>query len=163
MRIDGNVGGKPHYFPNSYHNPKPSADSAPGFLPEAEEVPMQVANNVLSRKGHYMHEGSPTEYDQVRELYCRVLTPQKREELHKNIALLLRHADPIVQKKYLVQLYVIDPGYASAIYNLLPEHIDYTPEDIADGAKTAHLAGKNPRFFSTSKQASFMGMPISKT
>ncbi|KAG9094732.1 hypothetical protein FRC06_010531, partial [Ceratobasidium sp. 370] len=139
MRVDGNVGGKPHYVPNSYHNPKSTTDGAPDFLPEAEEVPMQVANNILSRKGHYMHEGSPTEYDRVRELYRRVLTPAKREELHKNTALLLRHADPIVQKSYLVQLHAIDAGYATTIYDLLPAHTGYTLGDIAEGAKTAHL------------------------
>ncbi|KAG8789408.1 hypothetical protein FRC12_013556 [Ceratobasidium sp. 428] len=160
MRIDGNVGGKPHYFPNSYHNPKPSTNGAPGFLPEAEEVPMQVANNVLSRKGHYLHEGSPTEYNQVRELYRRVLTPQKREELHKNTAVLLRHADAIVQKKYLVQLYAIDPSYCLAIYDLLPTHEGYTLEEIAEDSKEAHLVGKNPQFFAAGKGASFMGMPI---
>ncbi|CAE6479979.1 unnamed protein product [Rhizoctonia solani] len=160
MRIDGNVASKPTYFPNSYHNNKPTTAGAPGFLPQAEEVPMQVANNILSRKSYYLHEGSPTEYNQVRELYQRVLTPQKREELHSNTARLLKHADAVVQKNYLIQLHAIDPGYATAIYDLLPEHKGYTFEDIAEGAKSAHLVGKNPQFFSAGKGASFMGMPI---
>lgn len=51
---------------------------------------MQVADNVLSRKGHYLHEGTPTEYTQVRELYQHVLTPKKRDGLHYNTARLLK-------------------------------------------------------------------------
>ncbi|ELU37193.1 catalase [Rhizoctonia solani AG-1 IA] len=160
MRIDGNVASKPTYFPNSYHNNKPTTAGAPGFLPQAEEVPMQVASNILSRKGYYLHEGSLSEYNQVRELYTRVLTPPKREELHSNTARLLKHADGIVQKNYLIQLYAIEPGYAKAIYDLLPEHSGYTLEEIAEGAKSAHLVGKNPQFFSAGKGASFMGMPL---
>lgn len=86
---------------------------------------MQVADNVLSRKGHYLHEGSPSEYDQVRQLYRRVMTEAQRANLHQNTARLLRvrsllfaldcplsmrlqHADPIVQKNYLIQLQAID-------------------------------------------------------
>ncbi|QRV89324.1 catalase [Ceratobasidium sp. AG-Ba] len=160
MRIDGNVAGKPTYFPNSYHNRKPTTGGAPGFLPEAEEVPMQVASNVLSRKSYYLHEGTPSEYNQVRELYSRVLTPEKRNELHKNTATLLKHCDSIVQKNYLIQLCAIDQSYARAIYDLLPAHDGYTLEEIKEQSKEAHLVGKNPRFFSVSKGANFMGMPI---
>ncbi|KAG8686611.1 hypothetical protein FRC11_008689, partial [Ceratobasidium sp. 423] len=159
MRTDGNITSKPTYFPNSYHN-RPTTSGAPGFLPQAEGVPMQVASNVTSRKGYYLHEGSPTEYNQVRELYQRVLTPQKREELHSNTARLLKHADGIVQKNYLIQLYAIDPGYAKNIYDLLPEHKGYTPEEVAEGAKLARLVGKNPQFFSAAKGTSFMSMPL---
>ncbi|KAG8724555.1 hypothetical protein FRC09_017264 [Ceratobasidium sp. 395] len=131
-------------FMARYHNQEPTTSGAPGFLPEAAEAPMQVADNTLSRKSRFLHEGSPTDYDQVRELYRRVLTPEKREELHKNTAVLLKYADPIVQKGYLVQLYAVDPGYAKSIYDRLPEHNGYTLEEIAEGSKEAHLAGKKP-------------------
>jgi catalase len=65
-----------------------------------------------------------------------------------------------VQKNYLIQLYAIDPPYAKAIYDLLPEHNGYTLENISEGAKNAHLVSKNPQFFSAGKGANFMGMPI---
>jgi catalase len=51
---------------------------------------MQVANNVMSRQGHYFHEGKPSEYDQARELYTRVLTHEERKHLHQNTARLLK-------------------------------------------------------------------------
>ena len=50
---------------------------------------MQVVNNVISRDGHYFHEGKPSEYDQVRELYKRVLSAEERNNLHHNTARLL--------------------------------------------------------------------------
>ena len=74
-------------FPNSYHN---QTGGTPGFLPSAAEAPMQLANHVLSRIGHYFHEGKPSEHDQVRELYRRVLSEKERENLHHNTARLLK-------------------------------------------------------------------------
>jgi hypothetical protein len=46
MRIDANSAGKPPYFPNAYHNTKPTTLGTPGFLPSAMEAPMQVGDNV---------------------------------------------------------------------------------------------------------------------
>jgi catalase len=65
-----------------------------------------------------------------------------------------------VQKNYLIQLYAITPGYAQAIYDLLPTHEGYTIEELAEKAKTAHLVGKNPQFVTQGKGVSFMGMPV---
>lgn len=63
---------------------------APSFAGEsAAEAPWQAANNVVSRDSHWTHEGEPSEYDQVRELYTRVMTEEQREHLHKNTAKLL--------------------------------------------------------------------------
>lgn len=53
------------------------------------EIPFQVASNVVSRQSHWSHEGKASEYDQVRELYLRVMTPEQRDHLHKNTAKLL--------------------------------------------------------------------------
>jgi catalase len=53
------------------------------------EAPWQAADNVVSRKSHWSHEGQTSEYDQVRELYLRVMTPEQRDHLHKNTAKLL--------------------------------------------------------------------------
>lgn len=73
MRVDANHGGKPPYFPNSYHakttNTSTSKKVTPGFDPSKAEAPWQAANNVVSRKSVYRHEGDPSEYNQVRELY----------------------------------------------------------------------------------------------
>jgi catalase len=82
--------GKPIYFPNSYSARAPSTATAPGFLPAAAEAPMQVGDNIMSRRGHYRHEGQASEYDQVRELYTRVLSEDERNDLHHNTAKLLQ-------------------------------------------------------------------------
>jgi catalase len=106
MRVDGDVAKKPTYvsifpprlsleshadkqFPNSYSSTNP-ASAAPGFIGESvAEAPYQAASNVVSRRSHWSHEGEVSEYDQVRELYTRVMTPEQRDHLHNNTAKLL--------------------------------------------------------------------------
>lgn len=41
----------------------------PAYMPSAAEAPWQVGNNVVSRQSFFKHEGDPSEYTQVRELY----------------------------------------------------------------------------------------------
>lgn len=90
MRIDGDVAKKPTYFPNSYQSTNP-ASAAPTFIGESvAEAPYQAADNVVSRRSHWTHEGETSEYDQVRELYTRVMTQTQRDHLHRNTAELLK-------------------------------------------------------------------------
>jgi catalase len=116
MRIDGDVAHKPTYvsvlmsrlspsidptlthfrgrpaqqFPNSYQSTNP-ASRAPTFPGKSlAEAPWQAASNVVSRDSHWSHEGEPSEYDQVRELYTRVMNEEQRANLHKNTAKLLQ-------------------------------------------------------------------------
>ncbi|KAL7422106.1 hypothetical protein Q5752_002749 [Cryptotrichosporon argae] len=161
MRIDGDVANKPTYFPNSYQslNPASRAPTFPGY--QAAEAPWQAASNVVSRQSYWQHEGEPDEYDQVRELYTRVMSDTQRAHLHKNTAKLLVYAEPIVQKNYLIQQYAISPAYAQSIYDLLPadKRGGYTMEEVAEGAKKAHLVGKDLAFKSKDGR-SFFGMPV---
>lgn len=194
VRVDANHGGKPPYFPNSYHsklNSSMTKKRTPDFDPSVTEAPYQAANNVVSRMSYYKHEGERSEYDQVRELYLRVMSAQQRDNLHKNTAKLLKFADALVQKNYLIQvslganlgiiqprihranprctltqLYAIDPNYGKSIYDLLPEHDGYTIDEIAEASETAHLVGKDPSFYSPNKNdpsRNFMGMPYKAT
>lgn len=73
----------------------------------------------------------------------------------------IQFAEPVVQKNYLIQQYAISPDYAKGIYALLPEdkRQGYTLDEIVQGAKTAHLVGKNLSFKAKSGR-SFFGMPI---
>lgn len=66
-----------------------------------------------------------------------------------------------MQKGYLTQQYAISPAYAQAIYDLLPadKRGGYTMEEVEEGAKTAHLVGKNLDFKSKAGRG-FMGMPV---
>lgn len=161
MRIDGDVGKKPTYFPNSYQSTNP-ASRAPDFAGKSvAEAPYQVASNVLSRESYWSHEGEASEYDQVRELYTRVMTDTQRDHLHNNTAKLLVKAETIVQKNYLIQQYAISPSYAQAIYDLLPvdQQSQLVMSQIAQAAKTAHLVGRDNSFKSKGGR-SFMGMSV---
>ncbi|KAK6907692.1 hypothetical protein L486_05610 [Kwoniella mangroviensis CBS 10435] len=86
-----------------------------------------------------------TEYDQIRELYTRVMTDTQSEHLHSDTAKLLKFADTIVQHKYLVQQCAISPRYAQAIYDILPadQQAKLDIEKIGQDASTAHLVGKD--------------------
>lgn len=76
-------------FPNSYSSTDPSS-RAPAFAGHSlSEAPYQAANNIVSRQSHWSHEGEASEYAQVRELYTRVMTDEKRDHLHRNTAKLL--------------------------------------------------------------------------
>jgi len=161
MRVDANASGKPYYWPNADQSSAPTKDSTPSFDQSTEEKPMQVHSNVLSRKSYWRHEGSPTEYDQVRELYTRVMDDKAREELHKTTAFLLKRARPVVQKNYLIQQCAIAESYAQAIFDRLPEHDGYSMADIKEGAKTAHLVGKSPSMMAKGdKGFGFLGRSV---
>ncbi|BGP30006.1 hypothetical protein JCM10296v2_001758 [Rhodotorula toruloides] len=147
MRVDGNTLSKPVYM--SYLLPRsgaPTTDTTPSFDVTAVETPMQVASNVLSRMGHYCHEGHPSEY---------------WANLHSNTGRLLKFADEIVKKNYLIQLYASSPAYANGVYKGLPEKPKtFTMDEVAEASKTAHLDGKNPQFQLKNAGAQFMGMGI---
>ncbi|SCV73302.1 BQ2448_7228 [Microbotryum intermedium] len=162
MRTDGNTLGKPTYVPNSYHSMTPQKGTTPAFDPKQAEAPMQLASNVLSRKSHYRHEGQPSEYDQVRELYLRVMNEGERKNLHSNTGRLLKYAPDLIKKNYLIQLYAIDPEYAHGVWNALPPEPlpDFTLDDVAKAAPRAHLVGKHPDFMLKDTGATFMGMPV---
>ncbi|WRT66017.1 uncharacterized protein IL334_002968 [Kwoniella shivajii] len=149
MRIDGDAANKPTYVTPTFAGRS------------AAEAPFQAASNVVSRESHWTHEGEPSEYDQVRELYTRVMTDTQREHLHSNTAKLLKFADTIVQHGYLVQQYAISPAYAQAIFDLLPgdQQAKLDMNAVSEESVDAHLKGKDLSFKSKNGR-SFMGMPV---
>jgi len=137
LRSDANTGGNPHYVPNSFVNK---------FRPDCAEAPYQVSDNIVSRQGHSWSEGTMREYEQARELYKRVMSEKDRTDLHYNTAVLLKLVDyPVIQENYLAQQYCIDPGYAKAIYDLLPDK-EFGFDVVEKKAKEAPLAGKAQKF-----------------
>ena len=134
MRTDANHGQKPQYVPNSF---------SMKFRPDAAETPYAVPDNWVSRQSRYYHEGSPTEYDQARDLYKRVMNDTARKHLHENTArLLARVTEPIIQKKYLAQQYMIAEEYARGIYDLLPKKFEF--DEVVQESKGAEKVGKEP-------------------
>lgn len=77
MRTDANHAGNKQYAPNSF---------AHKFRPDTAEAPYAVADNVVSRKSHYWHEGKPSDYDQARDLWRRVMTDAERNNTCSNTA-----------------------------------------------------------------------------
>jgi catalase len=142
-RNDANHAGNPQYVPNSFKHK---------FRPDTAEAPYLVSDNIVSRKSHYHHEGKLSDYDQARELYTRVMTDSQRENLHRNTANLLRFVTAkVIKVGYLAQLWNIDPGYARAIYDMLPEAAKSGEEGfefvaVQNRAKGAELAGKEAKF-----------------
>jgi catalase len=142
-RNDANHAGNPQYVPNSFKHK---------FRPDTAEASYTVADNIVSRKSHYYHEGRSSDYDQARELYSRVMSESQRHNLHYNTANLLRFVHfKVIKLGYLAQLWNIDPSYAKAVYDMLPENAKTGDEgfdfvEVQTHAKGAELAGKERKF-----------------
>ncbi|KAK3724853.1 hypothetical protein LTR37_000901 [Vermiconidia calcicola] len=122
MRVDANHAGNKQYAPNSF---------AHKFRPDVAEAPYKVADNVVSRKSHYYHEGKISEYTQARELYKRVMSDEQRKNLHSNTAKMLSHVNyPTIAKKYLAQIYNIAPEYSQGVYDLTK--MNYEPFEFSE-------------------------------
>ncbi len=150
LRVDANHAGNPQYAPNSFVDK---------FRPDVAEAPYQVADSTVSRKSHFFHEGKPSDYDQARELYTRVMTEEARQHVHDNTAMLLKKVgSPRIQVGYLAQVYNIAPSYAQAIYDLLPEK-SFAFSEVEEQAKDAVFAGKAAKFRPSAPQDRLVGFP----
>ncbi|KAF2153442.1 heme-dependent catalase [Myriangium duriaei CBS 260.36] len=138
MRVDANHAGNAQYNPNSH---------AFKFRPDVAEAAYQVSDNVVSRKSHYYHEGKISEYTQATELYKRVMSEQARQNLHSNTAKMMSHVNfPIIQKKYLAQIYNIAPEYAEGVYNLTKfKHEKFPFSEVEQLSKEAPTFYKPPQ------------------
>jgi len=144
MRNDGNHSGNVQYNPNSW---------AYKFCPDTAEAPYALADNTVSRKSHFFHEGKKSDYAQATELWRRVMDDTAREHTLMNTAKMLRFtSSKLIRSKYLTQVYNIAPEYARGVYDLLPEtkrDFDFAEvEKAADGAelwyKEAKFRPSNP-------------------
>ncbi|KAI2603751.1 heme-dependent catalase [Hypoxylon sp. NC1633] len=113
MRTDANHGGNPAYVPNSFVHK---------FRPDAAEPAYTVSDNICSRKSHYWHEGKKNDYAQATELWRRVLSEKERKNTCYNTAQFLKLVRyPLIQKKYLAQIYNIAPEWSQGVYDMLPK------------------------------------------
>ena len=148
MRVDANHGKNPQYAPNSFVDK---------FRPDAAEAPYQLADNTVSRKSHFWHEGSPTEYERPRHLYNDVMNDEARDHLHKNTVNLLAKVEyPEIQTKYLVQAYRVSAKYAKGIYDLLPQK-RFSFDEVEDRSLGAEKMGKNQMFCPHAKTDKLLG------
>jgi catalase len=148
MRVDANHALNPQYAPNSFVDK---------FRPDTAEAPYQLADNTVSRKSHFWHEGSSTEYEQPRVLYEKVMNDEARDHLHKNTARLLQRVEyPEIQIKYLAQLYRVAPQYAEGVFDLLPVK-EFTFSQVEERSQGAEKMGKNPKFRPSAKTDKLAG------
>ncbi|RKU45288.1 hypothetical protein DL546_006241 [Coniochaeta pulveracea] len=140
MRADANHAGNRQYVPNSFQHK---------FRPDTAEAPYALNDNVVSRKSHFWHEGKKNDYDQARELWQRVMSPQEKANTLKNTAKYLgklrtdRAAE--IQKKYLAQLYNISPDYSQGVYELL-EPKNFVFGEVEKLAADAQLYYREKKF-----------------
>ncbi|KAI0397793.1 heme-dependent catalase [Xylariaceae sp. FL0594] len=137
MRVDANHAGNKQYAPNSFSHK---------FRTDAAEPAMVVSDNILSRKSHYWHEGKKSDYAQATELWRRVMSDRERTNTITNTADLLRLVKfPLIQKKYLAQIYNIAPDYSQGVYDALPEK-KFEFQEVQELSKNAQEWYKEPKF-----------------
>ncbi|ETN45028.1 uncharacterized protein HMPREF1541_09904 [Cyphellophora europaea CBS 101466] len=152
MRVDANHAGNLDYAPNSF-------DPIDRFRSDVAEAPYHVADNVVSRKSHFHHEGKLSEYDQPRELYERVMNDEARAHLHSNTAVMLDQvSEKTIQVRYLAQQYLISKSYARAIYDLLKNKA-FQFSEVEEMAKGAEKMTHTPRFLPSKATDRLVGKP----
>ena len=103
MRIDGNGGGAPNYYPNSFGGPKPNIQSA--------EPQYEVSGKAARQK--YTHPND--DFVQPGNLYRKVMTDQDRDNLIGNITTHLCNANKEIQIRQTKIFYKADPEYGQRV------------------------------------------------
>ena len=103
MRVDGNFGGEPNYYPNSFGGPEPQ--------PDAGEPPFEVSGT--ADRHPYTHPND--DYFQAGELYRRVMTDEDRNHLITNITSHLCNAQKRIQLRQSAVFYRSDADYGGRV------------------------------------------------
>jgi catalase len=104
MTVDGNQGGAPNYFPNSFSGPQPDmssswhADKATGDVMRYET-------------------GDEDNFSQCATFFNKVLGPAERERLTDNIAGHLVNAQDFLQERAIANFAAVDAKYGQMIKN----------------------------------------------
>jgi len=101
-RVDGNQGGAPNYFPNSFSGPEPDTS--------AQWHRYGVTGDVARYE-----TANDDNFSQVSAFYNNVLTEQGRENLTTNIAEHLVNVAPFIQKRAIANFSKVDPDYGRRI------------------------------------------------
>jgi catalase len=103
MRVDGNFGSGPNYYPNSFGGPEPQ--------PDASEPPFEVSG--LAARHPYTHPND--DFFQAGELYRRVMTDKDRDHLIGNITTHLCNAQKRIQLRQAAIFHKADPEYGRRV------------------------------------------------
>jgi catalase len=103
MRFDGNAGGGPNYWPNSFGGPDPD----PGFAVPAVDVAGMAARHAYPL--------TDDDFVQAGWLYKKVMTDQDRKNLVGNIVAHLGGAQKRIQLRQAALFYKADPEYGTRV------------------------------------------------
>lgn len=103
MRFDGNEGGKPNYYPNSFNGPEPQID--------ASEPAFEVSGKATRQK--YTHPND--DFVQAGNLYRKVMADKDRDHLISNIVTHLCNAKKDIQIRQTKLFYKADPEYGRRV------------------------------------------------
>ena len=103
MRVDGNGGVGPNYYPNSFGGPAPDPTTGePEFA-------------VTGQAGHHPYTHPNDDFVQAGTLYRRVMTDQDRTNLIGNIVAHLGNAQRRIQMRQCAIFWKADPEYGSRV------------------------------------------------
>ncbi|WP_263263139.1 catalase [Pseudomonas sp. RIT-PI-S] len=102
MRVDGNGGAAPTYFPNSLGNWHDR--------PELVEPPLTLDGAAA----HWDHNVDEDHYEQPGNLF-RLMTPAQRQTLFDNTARQIGHADVAFQRRHIENCLKADPAYGAGV------------------------------------------------
>jgi catalase len=103
MRLDGNGGGEPNYWPNSFGGPEPDPDVAAPPI------------NVSGMAARHSYELGDVDFVQAGDLYRRVMTEEDCAHLVGNIVSHLRGAQRRIQLRQTALFYKADPDYGRRV------------------------------------------------
>jgi catalase len=103
MRVDGNAGGGPNYWPNSFGGPEPDAG--------AGEPPFELSG----KAGRYPFTYPNDDFVQPGNLYRKVMTDEAREHLVGNIVDHLGRAQKRIQLRQTALFYKADVDYGTRV------------------------------------------------
>ncbi len=104
MAVDGNQGGTPNYFPNSFGGPQPS--TAPTATWHSDAVSGEVARH---------DTGDEDNFSQCGDFFRNVLSSEARERLTANIAGNLVNAQEFIQKRAIANFSAVDAQYGRMV------------------------------------------------
>jgi catalase len=103
MRVDGNAGGDPNYWPNSFGGPEPD--------PTAAEPPIELSG----KAGRYPFTFPNDDFVQPGTLYSKVMTDEARDHLVGNIVDHLGKAAKRIQLRQTALFYKAHPEYGTRV------------------------------------------------
>lgn len=103
MRFDGNLGGEPNYYPNSFEGPKPEPTAA------------QPAIDISGKAARHEYSHPNDDFVQPGDLYRKVMNNEARDHLIGNIATHLGNAQKNIQLRQTAIFFKADSEYGRRI------------------------------------------------